>query len=212
MRLWVKRAEAMNHNYALVGYLCAPNPTIMKEAMANRSYKHNEAAKAIISKLLLPPDLVGPDRDRRRAELIHTFWMEYRDFTLRLGKFADPDIWLVAEDPMIAAHEWWSVYGLTRTEVLGQVACIVCSHNLGIGSAERHWKLIKAAKRGQRARTSTEKCKKSALIYGSAMQQRSRHREKKLLTAGKLWTDEDFEATALKASGEETPDSRQTLD
>lgn len=145
MRLWVKRAEAMNHNYALVGYLCAPiNPTIMKEAMANRSYKHNEAAKAIISKLLLPPDLVGPDRDRRRAELIHTFWMEYRDFTLRLGKFADPDIWLVAEDPMIAAHEWWSVYGLTRTEVLGQVACIVCSHNLGIGSAERHWKLISA--------------------------------------------------------------------
>ena len=197
MRLWVKRAEAMNHNYALVGYLCAPNPTIMKEAMANRSYKHNEAAKAIISKLLLPPDLVGPDRDRRRAELIHTFWMEYRDFTLRLGKFADPDIWLVAEDPMIAAHEWWSVYGLTRTEVLGQVACIVCSHNLGIGSAERHWKLIKAAKRGQRARTSTEKCKKSALIYGSAMQQRSRHREKKLLTAGKLWTDEDFESLKL---------------
>lgn len=29
------------------------------------------------------------------------------------------------------------------------------------------------------------------------MQQRSRHREKKLLTAGKLWTDEDFESLKL---------------
>jgi hypothetical protein len=95
-----------------------------------------------------------------------------------LNKFADPYLWIIAADPMIEAHEWWSTYGLTRVEVLGRVACVVTSKNLGIGSAEHHWKLIKTAKRVQRARTTTEKCKKSALVYGAAMQQRSRHRER----------------------------------
>ena len=207
----MKRADVMNHNYALVGYLCSPNPIIMAHALAGRSNKHNEAVKAVISKLMLPADLVGTARTERRAELVHKFWVEYRDFTLKLNKFADPDIWVIAADPMIAAHEWWSTYGLTRTEVLGIVACIVTSKNLGIGSAERHWKLIKAAKRGQRARTATEKCKMSALIYGAAMQQRSRHMEKKLLIAGKLWSDEDFLSLKLDSHCKEVIEKANTL-
>jgi hypothetical protein len=65
---------------------------------------------------------------------------------------------------MIAAHKWCSTYSLTRAEVLVCVACVVTSKSLGIGSAEHHWnwKLIKAAKRGQQACTTIEKCKKSA--------------------------------------------------
>jgi hypothetical protein len=85
---------------------------------------------------MLPADLVGPARNERRAELVHKFWVEHRDFTLKLNKFADPDLWIIAADPMIAAHECWSTYGLTRTDVLGRVACVVTSKNLGIGSAE----------------------------------------------------------------------------
>ena len=128
-----------------------------------------------------------------------------------MNKFADPDLWIIAADPMIAAHEWWSTYGLTRTDVLGRVACVVTSKNLGIGSAERHWKLIKAAKRGQRACTTTEKCKKSALVYGAAMQQRSRHREKKLQTAGKLWTDDDFLSLKLDTHCKEVIEKANSL-
>ena len=176
----------------------SPNPIIMRHAAANRTKKHDDAAVALISKLILPSyNLIGQARATKRAELIHLFWVEYRDFTLRLGQFGDPDIWIIAENPNIAAYEWWSTYGLTRTEVLGKVACIVLSTNLGIGSAERHWKLMKKAKAGQRARISTDKCKKSSLIYGAAMQQRSRHREKELKAAGKLWEDKDFDSLKL---------------
>jgi hypothetical protein len=164
----------------------------MSDALANQSNKHNEAVKAVVTKLMPPADLVGSARNDRRAELVHKFWVEHRDFTLKLNKFADPDLWIIAANPMVAANKWWSTYGLTRSEVLGCVACVVTSKTLGIGSAERHWKIIKAAKREQQARNTTEKCKKSALVYGAAMQQRARHREKKLLTAGKLWTDDDF--------------------
>ena len=56
---------------------------------------------------------------------------------------------------------------------------------------------MKAAKHGQRARLGEEKSKKCALVYGVAMQQRAHHKENKLSTAGKLWTDEDFEGLKL---------------
>ncbi len=201
----------MLHNYALAGYLLSPNPTIMAHSLANRTKEHDDAVSVLITKLMLPANLVGSKRATRRAELRHQFWVEYHDFTIKLGVFADPDIWIIAGNPMTAAYEWWSTYGITRTRVLGTIACIVLSKNLGIGSAERHWKLMKASKSGQRARTATEKCKKSALIYGAAMQQRSRHREKELRSAGKLWNDDDFFSLKLDVHCKEIVETANAL-
>eukprot|EP00804_Cyclotella_cryptica_P024597 CCRYP_001605-RA/>CCRYP_001605-RA protein AED:0.15 eAED:0.13 QI:0/0/0/1/1/1/2/0/458 len=213
MRLWKKRADSMLHNYALAGYLLSPNPIIMVHALAYRTKKHDDAVSVLISKLMLPANLVGPKRATRRAEMRHQFWVQYQSFTLKLGVFADPDIWIIAGNPMTAVYEWWSTYGITRTRVLGNIACIVLSTNLGIGigSAERHWKLFKASKSGQRARTATEKCKKSALIYRAAMQQRSRHREKELKSAGKLWNDDDFFSLKLDVHCKEIVETASAL-
>jgi hypothetical protein len=62
----------------------------------------------------------------------------------------------------------------------------VWSKNLDIGGTECHFKIIKAAKSGQHAKLAPEKCKKNDLIYEAEMQQRSQHKAKQLLTAGKL--------------------------
>ncbi len=187
----------MNFSYALVGYLLSPNPTIMKHALENKDERHDEAVVKLISKLILPRHLVGDDRIKERAQLVNTFWMEYSDFSLQTGKFGSPDMWIIAADPQQPAHMWHKTYSLTRTKVLGKLGCLTTSKNLGIGSAERHWKIVKASKKGQRAKLSTDKAKKSSLVYGAAMQQRARHRESKLRTAGKLWTDADFETLKL---------------
>ena len=56
---------------------------------------------------------------------------------------------------------------------------------------------MKETKSGKRASLATEKSKKVALINGSTMQKRSRYRENKLRTAGKLWCDADFETLKL---------------
>ena len=45
---------------------------------------------------------------------------------------------------------------------------------IGIGSAERHWNIVKAVKTGKRANTSTIKCKNQELIYGASMNQEAR--------------------------------------
>ena len=212
MRMWHPRAKAMGHIYSLVGYLLSPNPIIMKHAQAHKNEHHDEAAAKLISRLILPDfGLVGEARTMKRADLVNTFWEEYSDFTLHIGKFSSPDMWIIAAKPKQLAHMWHKTYSLTRTEVLGKLACLTTSKNLGIGSAERHWKIVKATKAGQRARLGTEKAKKSALIYGAAMQQRSRHRENKLRIAGKLWEDDDFETLKLDFYCEEIVQAAVTL-
>eukprot|EP00804_Cyclotella_cryptica_P020476 CCRYP_019803-RA/>CCRYP_019803-RA protein AED:0.47 eAED:0.47 QI:0/0/0/0.66/0.5/0.33/3/0/179 len=103
MILWKKRADSMLHNFALAGYLLSPNPTIMAHALAHQTKKHDDAVSVLISKLMLPANLVGPERATRRAEMRHQFWIEYRNFTLKLGVFADPDIWIITGNPITAA-------------------------------------------------------------------------------------------------------------
>lgn len=197
MRHWHHRARGLSHDYALVGYLLAPHPIIQNHARQNMTMQHEEAVSRLITKLILPEDVVGAEREQMRASLVHTFKKEHSDFTNRTGVFAHPDMWVMAEDENVPAWEWWKAYGLVRTKVLGRLACLVVSKNLGIGSAERHWKLVKATKKGQRANLGEEKAKKCALVYGASMQQKSRHRLQKLATAGKLWTDDDFESLKL---------------
>lgn len=188
----------MDHDYAYVGYLLSPNPTIMKHALEHKNEHHEAAVSRLIKKLILPEyGLVGEARDIKRANLVNTFWEEYSDFSLHIGKYGNPDMWIVAGNEKQLAHMWHKTYSLSRTTVLGKLACLVVSKNLGIGSAERHWKIVKLSKTGQRARLGVQKAKKSALVYGAAMQQRSRHRENRLRIAGKLWEDEDFQTLKL---------------
>ena len=211
MRYWAPRATAMNHQYSLAAYLLSPHPQIMKHASSHKTEQHHDAVAALISKLLLPKDIVSSEeRNRTRAEMVHTFWTEYSDYTLKMGKFDNPDMWMIAENPLQLAHEWHKTYSLPRTKVLGRLACLVTSKNLGIGSAERHWKIVKKAK-GQSARLGSENTKRQALIYGAAMQQRARFRLKKLSDAGKLWCDKDFETLKLDNFCEEIIESARKL-
>lgn len=159
--------------------------------------QHEEAITRLIGKLFLPEDVVGKERTRQRASLVMTFWQEHAHFVNRTGVFASPDMWIAAEDDSIPAWQWWNAFGRSRTKVLGAMACLVVSKNLGIGSAERHWKLVKGTKKGQRARLGEEKAKKCALVHGASMQQRARHKLEKLSIAGKLWDDDDFDSLKL---------------
>ena len=50
-------------------------------------------------------------------------------------------------------------------KVLGKLACFVLLKILGIGTAERNWKQVKAIKSGQWVNTGIDKTKKQDLIY-----------------------------------------------
>ena len=53
---------------------------------------HRAAVARLIEKLFVDPELVGQALIARRANLIDTFWQEYSDFTLRLGRFKGTDM------------------------------------------------------------------------------------------------------------------------
>ena len=83
-------------------------------------------------------------------------------------------MWVISERPGTLSHEWHKTHSVSPTKVLGNLACTVTSKMLGIGSAESHWKIVKAVKSRHRSNTGTIKCKKKALIYGAIMHQKSR--------------------------------------
>jgi hypothetical protein len=192
MQFWIKRKHRLIHDYSLVGYILAPNPTIMEHAVEHKSLQHDEAAERLITKLLLDPALVGDERKVQRARLIDSFMDEYSDFTNRRGMFARDNIWIMAADSETKAYKWHYKYSYHQTKVLGRLACLVLSKILGIGTAERNWKQVKAVKSGQRVNTTIDRTRKQVLIYAQYQQMRAQARMTRLSSAGKLWDDDDF--------------------
>ena len=212
MRFWVKRRPKLIHDYSLVGYILSPNPRIMEDAITNKLEIHNDAAERLITKLLLDPALVGNERTVQRAKLIDSFMEEYGDFTGRRGVFAKDNIWIIAAEESTKAYRWHYKYSYHQTKVLGKLACLVLSKILGIGTAERNWKQVKAVKSGQRVNTSIDKTKKQVLVYAQYQQMRAQARQSKLSSAGKLWDDKDFASMKMDHYCKEITDSLETND
>jgi hypothetical protein len=96
-----------------------------------------------------------------------------------------------------------------NNEGVGASACLVLSKILGIGTAERNWKQVKAVKSGQRVNTGIEKTKKQVLIYAQYQQTLAQVRMTKLAAAGKLWEDEDFASMKMDPFCKEIKESLQ---
>jgi hypothetical protein len=163
----------------------------------NKTLKHVDAAERLVEKLLLNPALFGMDKEREKARLINTFHSEYREFSCHMGHFARIHIWVSAEDPLEKAFRWHQNYSLLYTEVLGRLACLVTSKLLGIGTAERNWKQVKAVKSGQRTNTGVLKAKYQVMIYSQYQQMKAQMRITRMSCAGKLWTDDDFKCCKM---------------
>ena len=207
MRFWINRRCKLVHNYSLVGYILSPSPIIMAHAAHNKTQVHDDAAEALIVKLILDPSLVSTTKSEARAELIDVFLKEYNDFVNRRGPFAKENIWIMAEKPDCKAYRWHQKYSLMSTKVLGKLACLVLSKIVGIGTAEQNWKQVKAVKPGQRSNTGIDKTKKQVLIYAQYQQARAQARMQKLSSAGKLWEDSDFESIKMDEYCQEIRDS-----
>ena len=154
--------------------------------------------------------MVGSERGTERARLISVFWKEHGDFWHHCGLYNEDHLWITAADPSTQSHRWHQMYSLTRSTVLGKLACLVLSKILGTGTAECNFKQIKAAKKGQRANLGNDKAKKQVLIHGAHQQMKAQLSLKKLAAGGKLWEDDDFETCKMDAYCSEITDSLST--
>jgi hypothetical protein len=79
---------------------------------------------------------------------------------------------------------------------------------LGIGTAERNWKQIKAVKLEQRTNKGMDKTKKQVMIYSQYQQMKAQaHIQKLSWCVGKLWDDNDFKSMKMDEHCKEIEDA-----
>ena len=119
--------------------LCV-QPDVMED-VAIRGAQTDErlAMERVIEKLHHPPcpNKSKELRGKTITQIIDLFWDEFRTFTERLAPFNRPSRFLTDDANQGRSYTSHQKYSLPYTEVLGFVACCVCSKVLGIGMAVR---------------------------------------------------------------------------
>ena len=171
MDCWLERKELLDTPYAMAGWMLCVQPDVMDDVVTRgASQKEHEAMEYVIEKLHYPPcpnksiDMMGKTIDH----IIDCFWNEYRSFKERLYPFNKPGRFLTDDAIQGRSYAWHLKYSLPYTEVLGYVACRVCSKPLGIGMAERAWGDLKTIKHGKRSKLGGESTEMRSIIYTSA--------------------------------------------
>lgn len=108
------------------------------------------------------------------------------------------------------SHLWHKKNSTHHTDVLGRLACIVCSKILGIGSAERSWGDVKHLKSNKRAKLSGKAVEMQATIFGASCSERSKLKEEGKDIDAELkqsWDDDDFADAGLDATTKLRPNN-----
>ena len=107
------------------------------------------------------------------ADIIDTFWNEFKSFQQCKHPFVEPSCWATVDVTQGNLFLWHEKYSLPYTIVLGFVGCHVTSKLCGIGPAERLWGGVKNIKTGKRSHMSGESTEKRSILYVSAKIQQS---------------------------------------
>ena len=97
MNDWTRRRDKFSHDYARVGRLLCPNPTIQQAVLTTTTLEDTEAVERLIFKLLIPPHVVGTSRTELKAQLMKDWHRELKLFQNYQGVFAKDWIWELAK-------------------------------------------------------------------------------------------------------------------
>jgi hypothetical protein len=154
---------------------------------------YSDAIERLIGKLLVPDHLTSNERKECLAKMTTLFFDEHQMFMNQTGILNNDTIWLPAgKNDFVVACRWHHTWTLPRTKVLGTLACLVLSKNLGIGTAERNWKQVKKIKNGDHANLGNTVTAKITNVYGQYQQVKSNNRDEQRSSVGRLWTEEDL--------------------
>ncbi len=195
MTFWFKRQPKLIHDYNLVGYILLPNPPIMinaRERMLD-SPIYSDAIKCLIGKLLIPENFTSTERKECLAEMTTKVFDEHQKFVNQTGILNSDTMWYAAgKSDFVDACRWHHTWMLSRTKVLGKLACLVLSKILGIGTAKCNWKQVRKIKYGDCANLGNEVTAKITNVYGQYQQVKSRNRDDQRSSVDRLWTEEDL--------------------
>ena len=199
---WGRRRKKLISDYAITAWLLSPVKEIMADANEHHTGDDREAVNRLLTKLLVVPCATEAATDLAKGQVMNSFWEEFEQFHSRTGPFANkPHIWNSKDLNTNQSHVWHKKNSLRYTEVLGQLACLVCSKILGIGSAERCWGDVKQNKNGKRSHLSAEAVKMQATIFGTYSAEKANIERTRKDSAAHFWDDDDFRGLGLSRYG-----------
>jgi hypothetical protein len=158
--------------------------------------KYRNAIERVVSRLLkLPCANTHPDVPKMsKADIIDTFWDEFKAFCNQTEPFHQPARWSTSDVLNGRSHLWHEKYSVPYTKLLGYVACRVTSKLCGIGPAERCWSAVKQVKKNKRSHLSGKSTEKKSVIYISAKQQEAKLLREKIDASGPnaMFGDDDM--------------------
>ncbi len=155
------------------------------------SLLYSDAVKCLIGKLLVPENLTSTKHNNEcLADMTTKLFDKHQKFVNQTGILNSDTMWYAAgKSDFIVACCWHYTWILSRTKVLGKLACLVLSKKIGIGTAERNWKQVKKIKYRDRTNLGTAKITN---VNGQYQQVKSCNRDDQRLSVGRLWTDKDL--------------------
>ncbi len=105
---------------------------------------YSDAIKHLIGKLLVPENLTSTECKECLAEMTTKFFDEGQKFVNQTDILNSDTMWYTAgKSEFVVACRWHNTLMLSRTKVLGKLACLVLSKKIGIGTAKYNWKQVR---------------------------------------------------------------------
>jgi hypothetical protein len=114
------------------------------------------------------------------AEILDTFWNEFKAYQHRTYPYDAASRWLSQDIVNGNSYLWHEKYSMRTTKVLGFVAGRVTSKVCGIGAAERSWGAVKQIKNGKRSHLSGKSTEKRSILFVSGKVSQSRMKSDRL--------------------------------
>ena len=171
---WNKRKVRIEHEYATAGWALCVMEDVRKDVLSRMTGDHQDAIDKVVSRLHAPPNPNTNTSSLTIAEILDTFWNEFKAFQQRTYPYDAASRWLSQDVAKGNSYLWHEKYSIRQTKVLGFVACRVTSKLCGIGAAERSWGGVKQIKDGKRSHLSGESTKKRSIIFVTAKITQSR--------------------------------------
>jgi hypothetical protein len=115
------------------------------------------------------------------------FFDDHQKFVNQTGILNSDTVWYAAgKSDFVVACCWHHTWRLSRTMVLGKLACLVLSKFFGIGTAKRNWKQVKKIKYRDHANLGNKVTAKITNVYGQYQQVKLRNRDKQRSSVGRL--------------------------
>ena len=98
----------MGHDYYISGWDISVMPAVRDDVMKRMTGIQGDAMERVVTKLHEPPcpNKSNEIEDNTIIDILHIFWLDFKDFQHKTGNFDKESIWLTNTALLGKSHVW----------------------------------------------------------------------------------------------------------